>query len=141
MALKIIDDSHKYTTVKAGEHPGSGGARHHYFINIKPEFLRLEQHERLLDINFQDGPIKESGINGIMDENLIAILIDRLEGFQSGPYKCLHNQEALDSLKYALEVLQERTKIREKQGIEGTHQVGEETEKFQSGQIGAAPTE
>lgn len=127
MALKIIDDSHKYTTVKAIEQTGPGGARHHYVINIRPEFLKLEQHERLLDIDFQDGPIKESGINGVMNENLLAILIDRLDGFQSGPYACAENQEALDACYLALDALTRRTALRESEGTEGTHQVGTET--------------
>ena len=134
MALMVIDDSHKYTTVKAAATPGNGGARHHYTISIKAEFLKPDQEQKLLDINFQDGPIKEAGINGLMDENLIAILIDRLRGFQSGPYACSYNAEALMNLEIALGVLQDRTASREKQGIEGTHKVGTET----TGQIGLA---
>lgn len=69
---------------------------------------------------FQNGPIKESGINGISQEALIAVLIDRLEGFQSGQFKCHDNQVALDSLQNARLWLHKRTMDRVARGVEGT---------------------
>lgn len=138
MSLLVIDDSHKYTVVRAANAPGPGGALHNYVIESKPlEGIDPEtnagfitESKELLAVNFQHGPIKEAGVNGVMDENLIAIVIDRLEGFQKGPYACEDNQGALDSLKIAAAYLSDRTKKREKQGIEGTHQVGEESKGF-----------
>ena len=33
-------------------------------------------------VKFQKGPIKEAGVNGVMNEDLIAMVIDRLYSFQ-----------------------------------------------------------
>lgn len=116
----IIDTSHKYTNVYASEYVGPGNAHHHYDIvhkeEGKPDVL-------LAGLRFQDGPIKEAGINGIMDENLIAIVIDRLRGFQSGPYSSRYNAIALTKLEESLMWLQQRTRDREARGVEGTHKV------------------
>jgi len=71
-------------------------------------------------IRFQNGPIKEHGINGLSQEVLIAVLIDRLEGFQSGQFKCHDNQVALDSLQNARLWLHKRTVDRAARGVEGT---------------------
>lgn len=101
--------------VRAVDEPGRGGASHVYHIT--------GYDENGLMILFQDGPIKEVGTNGVTHEALLAILIDRLEGFQSGPYKCDDNQEALDHLRGAQGVLQRRTKARLARGVEGTHAV------------------
>ena len=73
-------------------------------------------------IGFQNGPIKESGYNGNSHEALLAILLDRLEGFQAGPYASHDNQMALDFLQMARLVLHKRTMDRVARGVEGTHQ-------------------
>lgn len=78
---------------------------------------------KLQEISFQDGPIKESGVNGIMNEDLIAIVIDRMQGFQSGDYKCRENAIAITKLEEALLWLRKRTTDRERRGVEGTHVV------------------
>lgn len=116
----IIDKSHKYTTVFANNYIGPGNAHHHYIIDEKA--YGNEPHE-LLRINFQNGPIKESGINGVMDENLLAIVIDRLEGFESGKYASPFNARALIHIKNGLQELQNRTAEREARGVEGTHKI------------------
>lgn len=74
-------------------------------------------------IDFQHGPIKEVGVNGITNEALLAILIDRMEGFQSGPFACDHNQKALEHLKAALRQLVLRTMERVTRGVEGTNKL------------------
>lgn len=74
-------------------------------------------------LHFQDGPIKEVGVNGITQEALLAILIDRLECFQSSKWACDENAMALSDLRSARDVLLERTKKRMARGVEGTHKV------------------
>lgn len=74
-------------------------------------------------IQFQKGPLKEAGHNGISDEALIAVVIDRLEGFNSGKYRCRENICAITHLQEALMWLQKRTADRQRRGVEGTHQV------------------
>lgn len=111
--------------------PGSGGANHLYHITgfdsasnpsdpWKKRHGQSAQHSTIL---FQNGPINEVGVNGVTHEALLAILIDRLERFQNGPYKCHENAMALASLEAAQEWLKSRTKQRVERGVEGTHTV------------------
>lgn len=110
-----IDTSHKYTDVHSTDYIGPGNAHHVYVISRKEDGAQLQ------GIEFQNGPIKEAGVNGVMDENLIAIVIDRLEGFQSGPYACQENADAKACLEAGLQHLQLRTARREARDVEGTH--------------------
>jgi hypothetical protein len=59
-------------------------------------------------IAFQRGPEKTVGVNGVTNEVLLAIVIDRLERFQSGPAPCEENAEALALLEQALAKLAAR---------------------------------
>jgi hypothetical protein len=97
------------------DEPGSGGACHAYRLQIPNVPASY--------INFQNGPIAEAGVNGLTHEALLAILIDRMEGFQGGPYASPDNQEALDAMRTAQTALQRRTKARMARGVEGTHTV------------------
>ena len=74
-------------------------------------------------IKFQDGPIKEVGINGIQNEDLLEVLIDRLEYLQEkdgGKYACEENDTALHCVKAARKALVIRTRNRVNRGVEGT---------------------
>lgn len=116
---RILDiGSRKYTTVESIDEIGAGGAYHEYEI-----YKSCEDGEKhiLSKINFQKGPIKESGINGCHNEDLISIVIDRLRCFQQGDYKCRENALAITKLEEALMWLRTRTENREKRGVEGTH--------------------
>ena len=95
-----------------------GNASHQYGC----EWLDDESASiRMCVINFQRGPIKEVGVNGITNEALLAILIDRMEGFQSGPFACEHNSVALEHVRAALRQLVLRTMERLTRGVEGTN--------------------
>lgn len=118
---KLVDGSHKYTDVLKDDYVGPGNGAHHYLV--VPKDGEGMPSKGFCEIVFQDGPIKESGVNGVMDENLIAIVIDRLRGFQEGPYKCRENALALTKLEESLMWLQSRTRAREARGVEGTHKV------------------
>lgn len=74
-------------------------------------------------VNFQHGPIKEVGTNGVTNEALIAIVVDRLQGFQSGPFACRENAIALTKLEEAQHWLFHRSAARAARGVEGTRQV------------------
>lgn len=89
-------------------------APHHFLV------ANSETDETVQIINFQEGPIKEAGINGVMNEDLIAMVIARLEGFQESDFKCKENEMALDKLCEALMWLRRRTTAREQRGVEGT---------------------
>lgn len=113
-------------TVLAVDEPGSGGANHVYHIvqdgtkavqggPVAPGFVYA--------IPFQNGPIKEVGTNGLTHEALTAIVIDRFEAFQRGPFKSDDNEEALNHYRLAMAALKRRTEKRLARGVEGTHAV------------------
>lgn len=108
--LKITADSRSH-----------GNASHVYTIDAVSDAPHSGGWTCIL--RFQNGPIKESGINGITNEALLVVLEDRLSGFQSGPYACQENAEALESIRSALATLHARTASRRTRGVEGTHEI------------------
>lgn len=144
-----VNPANDTLTVAVLDRPGSGGACHAYQVSganmarhpfmrqAVREFAGSDLSDAQLDaafaqasdgdtsslILFQDGPIAEAGVNGVTHEVLLAILIDRLEGFQAGPYACDANSMALEHIKYAQQHLLERTRERMARGVEGTHKV------------------
>ena len=112
----------KYTEVQVLDEKGQGNANHEYAIVEAAPPESTEPMKFLGTVSFQNGPIKEAGVNGVMNEDLLAILIDRMRGFQSGDYACDANKHALYYLENALTSLRERTDEREARGVEGTHE-------------------
>lgn len=100
-------------------------------INTNSEYLVLQSeidkenggNKELAHIKFQNGPIKEAGINGIHNEDLIAIVMDRLNFFQKGIYACEENSMAIIKLQESLMWLRKRTQDRDDRGVEGTHNI------------------
>lgn len=104
------------------DEPGQGGACHKYLIHADESKVVLKDGVTVSClVEFQNGPIKEHGVNGISGEVLLAIVRDRLECFQRGPYACDTNQQALDHVIAAMESLASRTRERVERGVEGTH--------------------
>ena len=96
---------------------------------IKPghkyKILHILYESVLAEISFQDGPIKEVGINGIQNIDLFDILLDRLEYLQTmhnGKYACNENKDILDHLRKCKAIDKERTRAREKRNVEGTNE-------------------
>lgn len=117
------------------DEPGPGGANHVYDlaplidVDVPREDAeqgvtrrRIPVEESHVVLRFQNGPIGEAGVNGISQEALLAIVEDRLVGFQSGQYATADNAEALDHVRKAMECLHRRTKERMARGVEGTLQ-------------------
>jgi hypothetical protein len=59
----------------------------------------------------------------LTQEALLAIVIDRLESFQSGPFVSPINAYALSLIRAALKTLQLRTSDRIARGVEGQHKI------------------
>ncbi len=98
------------------DEPGAGGACHEYVIagpnghGDSKTLGRINfQNGQIHDFQDKDGP---QGVNGIHNEDLLAIIIDRLNGFQNGPYASGENRFAMDHCKDALEALQRRSRRR-----------------------------
>ena len=118
---KLNIGTSKHTEVFAVDEKGPGNANYVYEVKTAIERTKTGQSVAVLGtIVFQKGPIKESGVNGIHNEDLIAIVIDRLEGYQKGDFACKDNGRVLVDLYGALNYLRDRTKEREKRGVEGT---------------------
>lgn len=91
--------------------PGVGGA---------PEFYDVQTRDgQTYHLPFQtyNGPV-----DALTNEVLLAIVADRLEGFQNGPFACQENSDALANVTHALRNLHRRTQKRIQQGVEGKMQ-------------------
>jgi len=97
----------------------------HHFKVIKAgkelHFSSQIDENTICEIDFQEGPIKENGVNGVANEDLINMVICRLEGFQKSEYACRENALAITKLEESLMWLRKRTNDREARGVEGTH--------------------
>lgn len=93
-------------------------AAHTYMIEIPtpsaPGNLRMS-------VFFQNGPIKEFGNNGVTNEALLAILIDRTEQLNA-QFPCRENSIAITKMQEALMWFEKRTKDRQARNVEGTSQ-------------------
>lgn len=125
--MRVIED-HKVNqandrlTISVVDDPGPGGANHHYMVTL-PDWTRAPDGSNargVWDIQFQKGPINEAGANGLTQEVLLAIVIDRLKAFQAGPFSCRENALALTKLEEAQHWLLARTRGRMLRGVEGT---------------------
>ena len=128
----IVNPANDKLKITVEDAPGAGGANHFYMIsgfdprnNPSAEgiaFSAEDEGPSVFPFLFQNGPINEVGVNGITETALLAILIDRLRCFQSGPYACEENGTALFHLLHAQASLHSRTLARMSRGVEGTHQ-------------------
>lgn len=121
----IVNPANDKLIITVMDEPGPGGANHRYRISGYDDTMNpaasVNDQPGMLDIVFQNGPINEVGVNGITHEALLAILIDRLEGFQRGKFANDCNKRALECLLDAQNYLQQRTRERMDRGVEGTH--------------------
>lgn len=69
-------------------------------------------------LQFQQGDPNVE-VNGLSNEALLAVLIDRMDGFQDGPFKCDDNDTILYMLRGAMEAMHRRSAERAARGVEG----------------------
>jgi hypothetical protein len=101
------------------DEPGAGGANHEYRIEATDDGSGKPHQIADHHISFQNGPINEHGVNGVTQEVLLAIVADRLQSFQTGPFASPLNAKALEHVLAAQEALLSRTRERMKRGVEG----------------------
>lgn len=123
----VSGDQAVQLTITVTDEPGAGGANHRYEITgmdttNNPSRYTPDEGKYKKIVLFQNGPIKDAGVNGITQEALLAIVIDRLRSFQAGQFSCRENAIALTHCEEALMWLQRRTVARIKRGVEGTNQ-------------------
>lgn len=95
--------------------PAAGNASHVYGVQYGGP-------KAVLVIAFQHGPRGlPSSVPGVFDDDLLAILEDRLDGFQSGPFACEENAAALAAVRTARTALGLRVARRIAQGVLGAN--------------------
>ena len=70
-----------------------------------------------IHLKFQDGV---GEVNGTTNEEIIELLVKRLQSLNQPPYNCRENSLAITHLEEALHWLWTRTKNRLERGVEGT---------------------
>lgn len=110
------DEAGAQFVVRAVDDRGHGGANHAYTLFHRQTPTGPDQTL----IQFQNGPLVEVGPNGVTDAQLLAVLIDRLRGFQAGPFACRENALALTKMEEAMHWIHHRTAQRIRRGVEGT---------------------
>lgn len=116
--LNTIQKREKLNEVCPIGEKGPGGAYHDYAV------INLATQEILAGIEFQKGPRKDlKSRPGVIDEDLLEIVRDRLKSFQSGGYACEENGHALLHIEEALMWLNRRKEDRLERGVLGTMEV------------------
>lgn len=111
-----VNPANDVISITVTDEPGPGGANHCYSLAASPDHPNFKP----LDLRFQNGAINEVGVNGLTHEALLAIVIDRMQAFQKGPYSCRENAIALTKLEEAQHWLLHRTRERMARNVEGT---------------------
>lgn len=106
----------KYTYVEGGNKSDLNTTAFHDFT-----VRRWEDGEVLAEIHFQQGPIMECGVNGVCNEDLLLMVVNRLRSFNQGEFSCRENSMAITKIEEAVMWLRKRTVDREMRGVEGTH--------------------
>lgn len=105
--------------------PNAGGASHYYCASIERECPEEDESPTInvADIQFQHGPRNEHGSEpGIIDTVLLAIVADRLEGFQAGPFAHPLNSAAYVHVMAAIDALKDRAHERAARGVLGKNE-------------------
>lgn len=105
----------QFVEVFALDEPNRGGAHTAYKL-----FAGVGADAYEISIKFQDGHPDAVGYNGILDDALIAVVIDRLQGFQSGPFASRETAIVITKLQEALQWSAQRVADRLERGVMNT---------------------
>lgn len=112
--------------VKTADLRGPDGAHHKYVIEVVKPARTSDETDVIIsscEINFQDGGLQEAGPNGITEQALLAIVLDRLRSFNNGPYGCRENSIQITKIEEAMMWSGKRAADRAARGVEGTRSV------------------
>lgn len=98
------------------QHTSLDNPGHDYLVESKDDAFIFAE------IFFQEGPVKERGVNGVTSEALLAILIHRTNHLNN-LFPCDENATALAGMKQALEAFESRTMNRISRGVEGQNKL------------------
>lgn len=113
--MRTIPTSNPHATITAIDEPdpSAGGACHVYEVRVEGVIV--------CHVRFQHGPIRESGVNGCQHVDLLAIVLDRIDHFQCGPFSSAINEVTGGAVVAAIASENTRTRRRELAGVEGTN--------------------
>ena len=109
------DPINNKVVVEAWDDTPATGSNRVYRLSVNVE----DHNQEIAKIKFHAGP---GDVDGVTNEALLAVLIDRLRGFQNGPTSCRENAISLTKLEEALLWLQSRSRDRVNRGVIGTPQ-------------------
>lgn len=118
--LNTIQKREKLNHVYAADEK-VGNANHQYNIVGTPiDENGMGKFQEI--ITFQNGARKDpDSIHGVLDSDLLEIVRDRLQGFQSGDFACRENAIALTHVEEALLWLNKRVEDRIERRVLGTY--------------------
>jgi hypothetical protein len=101
------------------------GTPHHFQVQVNSRADLVKYRGKMIKVDFQEGSVKENGVNGIANEDALVMVLARLEGAQNTKYKCEENSEsifaeAISHIEAALKILKERTNKRVELNVKGT---------------------
>lgn len=89
-------------------------------VDVTGHVYQVLSGPKTTSLEFQNGPIKEAGVNGITNEALLAVLIHRTNVLNTR-FPCRENAIALTKMQEALMWFEKRTADRMARGVEGEH--------------------
>ena len=84
--------------------------------DVQKNHIRVEGNKVIFWV--QDGPIKESGVNGIQATDMLEYCKHLFTSLNKA-YECDENHITVNAINVALDAQKLRTKDREKRGVEG----------------------
>lgn len=101
---------------------GPGGAYHDYCVALDDSSPWLDIADTEVYIQFQKGARKDGHArHGILDNDLLEIVRDRLRCFQHGEFACHENEMALIHVEEALMWMNKRAEDRAERNVLGTY--------------------
>lgn len=113
--LDTIQECENLNEVYRVGEEGPGGGYHEYTI-VAADTQQILEH-----IEYQKGPRKASdSTQGVLDQDLLEIVRDRLNAFCEGPLWSYETEMALQNVEAALKWLNKRRIDRSERGVLGT---------------------
>lgn len=104
------------------ENAGNACNKYGIWVN-SPGATRSTETPPDVIISFQHGPVKEAGANGITDQALLAIVLDRWRSFQKSKWANRETALSITKLEEALMWQHKRTIDRMNRNVEGTNEL------------------
>mgnify|MGYP003589787494 FL=1 len=78
--------------------------------------------EEYVNIQWQDGTIREVGRNGVQVAEALEVVLNQLKGYQA-KFPCKENAMSITKIEEAILWQEKRTTDRIKRGVEGKHEI------------------